>query len=253
MTSVYKKIFAYVIVIVVGVLLMRGVQTSSIEGSKKFVEAFADTTFQLNEAELNIWGEYMPKYMQMTEIGEVVKAAASSLGIEGVTPVIEESDTKKTYTLTKTALEATTRVQFVEIISPVDGQTYQAKNYLIVNLVLHNKCQSITYFQELLGDYFAKLEMRPTIGLTITASKSGAVSENKAKAIMTQLVQALNGEVKSVYFEDELKSVYGYTKDVEDYVTANGEKINMDLSVTYNELEDKTYLYGAIPVINFEY
>lgn len=253
MKSAYKKILAYVIVIVVGVMMMKGIEANDLEGNRKFVEAFSATTFKVEEAELNIWGEYRPKYMKTNEMGAVVNEIASLLGVQGVVPIIEESDTKKTYLVTKTAQDATTKIQFVETITPLDDKTYQAKNYLVINIVLHNKCNSITYFQELLTDYFTKLEITPTIGLTITGSKPGTLSEDMAQATMTDLVQALNGEIKSVFLEDEIKSVYGYTKYVEDYVTANGEKINMDLAVTYNELENKTYLYGAIPVITFEY
>lgn len=253
MKNAYKKLLAYILVIVIGIMLVRGIKVKDIDGSRKFVEAFSETAFKVEAAELNIWGEYMPKYMQMDDMGVVVNEIATGLGVQGVTPVLEQSETKKTYTLIKTSLDATTKIQFVETITPLDNKTYQAKNYLVVNIVLHNKCQSITYFQELLGDYFKKLEIRPTTGLTITASKAGAISVPSAEAVMTHLVQALNGDVKSVFLEDEIKSIYGYTKDVKDYVTANGEKINMDLSVTYNELEDKTYLYGAIPVITFEY
>ena len=40
---------------------------------------------------------------------------------------------------------------------------------------------------------------------------------------------------------------------MKDFVVSKGEKVNMDLAVTYNEEENKTYLYAATPVITLEY
>lgn len=253
MKGTYQKVLAYIVVIVVGAMMMRGMKGDDLEGNRKFVQAFSATTFQMDGAELNMWGEYIPKYMQMEEMGAVVKEIAEVLKVTDFTTDIEESETRRTYTAKKHSKEAITTIQFVETIERIDDLTYQAKNYLVVNIILSSKCESITFFQALLSDYYNQLKIKPTIGLTVTASKAGVISEVTAKAIMTQLIAALNGEVRSISLEDQLKSAYGYTRYVENFITANGEKINMDLAVTYNELEDRTYLYGAIPVITFDY
>ncbi|MBC7958388.1 MAG: YwmB family TATA-box binding protein [Vallitaleaceae bacterium] len=253
MKSLYKKLLAYVIVIALGLVMMRGIRLNELEGSKKFIQAFATTSFQVEATELNIWGEYMPKYMEKQEMERVVKDFASYLGITDGHEALEEKNDKRIYTLTKKAGDATTQIQLVETIKNIEADTYQAKNYLMVNIVLHHKYQSITYFEEKINDYFKKLKIQTTSGLTVTATKNGEISEVTAEGVMTQLVNALGGEVKAVFLEDELKSVYGYTKYFDNYITASGKKINMDLTVTYNEKEDRTYLYGAIPIITFEY
>lgn len=241
------------IVIVVGIIMVNGFKVSDRQGNRKFVQAFSTTTFQIEEAELNIWGEYIPKYMQKVEMAAVVHAMALKLGILDYTATMEETNEKRTYTATKIGADADTRIQLVETIKSLENDTFSAKNYLIVNIALKNKCESVTYFEESLYHYFKELEIMPTTGLTITASKQGQISDIVAQDVMTDLIQALSGEVKSIYLEDELKTAYGYTNILEDYITSGGEKINMDLAVTYNEIEDKTYLYGAIPVITFEY
>lgn len=251
--KVYQKILLYILIIAIGVMIMTGIKTSDIGENRKFVNAFSTTTFQIQEAQLHIWGEYMPKFMEAAEIKSIVYNLAKELELNNYSENYEETDEKKTFEITKISDDATTSIKFVEIVSAVEDATYRSQNYLIVDIALHNKVSSVTYFQEQLEDYFNAINITPKTGLSITAVKNGVITDSEAKEVMAHLIEALSGEVKSVIMEKELKSMYGYTQYVNNYVTSNGEKINLDIAVTYNELEDKTYLYGAIPVITFEY
>lgn len=234
-------------------MLITGIKTNDIEGNRKFVKAFSTTTFQIKESQLHIWGEYIPKFMEAMEIKSVVYDIANVLELKDYSEKYEETDTKKTFEITKVSDDATTSIKLVETINAVEDSTYRSQNYLTIDISLHNKVDSITYFQEQLEDYFNKIDVTPKTGLAITAIKNGKISDSEAKEVMTHLIEALSGEIKSLIMEKDLKNMYGYTRYVNNYVTSNGERINMDIAVSYNELEDNTYLYGAIPVITFDY
>lgn len=250
---IYRKILI-VVILFLGLILADRVFTENIKyGGEELVEAFGNTKFRIEDTELNVWGEYIPKYMKKEEMAEVVENVALKLGIKEYHEDFVDVKDKKVYTIEKSSKDAHTKIQLVEIVESTDNGTFKARNYLTISIKLYDKYKSIGYYENRLVKLYDQMEIVPTKGLIITASQYGEVSIEVAQEVMEGIVLALKGEVKSIVALDEVNSVYGYSKYMEDFVVANGERINMDLAISYNEKEEKTYLYVATPVITFEY
>jgi hypothetical protein len=235
------------------ILIDNVIDEDLVYGGEELVEAFGNTEFRIEDTELNVWGEYIPQYMTKEEMSMVVEGVAFKLGIENYHADFVDVKDKKVYTIEKSSNDAHTKIELVEIVENIDNGTFKARNYLTVNIKLYNKCKSIGYFEDEINKIYSDMEMIATKGLIITASQLGEISDENAKMVMEDIVEALKGEVKSMVSIQELKSAYGYSKYMDDYVVSNGEKINMDLAMTYNEIENKTIFYVATPVITFEY
>lgn len=249
----YRRGLIVVIIVLCTIIIGRIIEDKKIYGSNQLVEALSVTTFKIECAELNLSGEYMPKYMTKDEMKVVVEMVAQYLGIENYEESFEEIEDRVTFTIDKKASAAHTHIQLVEKTEHLDQGTFIARNYLTVNIKLSNQCNSIGYFENQLSKLYEDLEIQPSKGLIVTATQQGIVSEQEAKDVMLDIIQALNGEIREIYMDDEYHSAYGYSKFMKDFVISKGEKVNMDLAVTYNEEENTTYLYAATPVITSEY
>ena len=65
-----------------------------------------------------------------------------------------------------------------------------------------------------------------------------------------ELLAFYQGEmVKSLYGEN-FYCFYGYTNQIENYVIADREKVNLNLVITYNEKDDTTRIIWASPFLN---
>ncbi|PKM51555.1 MAG: hypothetical protein CVV02_06365 [Firmicutes bacterium HGW-Firmicutes-7] len=250
---IYRKILIVVILLTSLIITDKIIKDNTTYGGKDLVEAFGNTQFRIENTELNIWGEYIPKYMVKEEMCKVVEEVALKLGIENYHEDYVDVKDKKVYTIEKSSKDAHTKIQLVEIVEGTEDGTFKARNYLTVNIKLYNKYKSVGYFEKKLGKLYDEMDIVATKGLIITASQHGEISQAVAEEVMESMVYALKGEIKSIVEQEQLKSAYAYSKYMEDYVVTNGEKINMDLAITYNEIEEKTYFYVATPVITFEY
>ena len=53
--------------------------------------------------------------------------------------------------------------------------------------------------------------------------------------------------------EDNVFTVYGYTKLEPSYMKLNLRKVNIQIVMSYDEEQDKTYVKVGIPIVNSSY
>ena len=80
--------------------------------------------------------------------------------------------------------------------------------------------------------------------------KAGKMSLSEKELEAGELLSFYQGEmVKSLYGEN-FYCFYGYTDKIKNYVLSEGEKINLNLVITYNEEENVTHIIWACPFLN---
>ena len=50
-----------------------------------------------------------------------------------------------------------------------------------------------------------------------------------------------------------LYTIYAYSPYISDYEIQDGEAVNINIAMYYNEKEDQTYLYAAVPLVGLDY
>lgn len=62
-------------------------------------------------------------------------------------------------------------------------------------------------------------------------------------------LESINGNIVDEFSEEEFSSFTLYSPEIENYLTINKKKININLSIRYNVDEDYTYLWIGTPII----
>ncbi|GMQ57702.1 hypothetical protein AN1V17_20970 [Vallitalea sediminicola] len=248
-----KKI-ACVILVFATLLVANNVEKMVVNGEEKLLTTFNEVNFTLCETDLNMWGEYSKSFMTEVEMKKLALEVTKKLGLE---PDYKEEynseDFKRVYSVNKKTKEADTTIKVVELIEEVPNNGLKVDNYIIINLVLSDKCGSILYFRDKITEIFKEMDMDARDNLTITSKHKGKLDESKAKEIVKQIANKMSCEVKDSFKTENIYSIYGYSRYIDEHIITEGEKINVDLALTYNEIEDTTYLYAAIPVITIDY
>jgi predicted RNA-binding protein Jag len=88
------------------------------------------------------------------------------------------------------------------------------------------------------------------ITMKYEGNKEGDLTSLQKHEIAELLVKELQGEIALEYDEGDLYTIYAYTGMLNDYVTSMGNKINVQIAITYNELTNKTKIALATPINN---
>lgn len=249
-----KQRIIYIVLTILILITVSNYENNITDGGKKLFTTFNEINFDMIESDVNIWGEYSKSYMSEKEMKELAERVAENLQLETTYETIyDEEELQRTYTIQKDSTEATTVIKVVELIEEVENNGLKVINYLIVNLKVVNKCDSILFYREKINKIFDDLGVEPSDSITLTSRHNGKLEEAEAKRIMNTVLRNMKGTIKDKYEATNIYSIYAYSDYIPEHILTNGKKINVDLAMTYNELEDVTYLYAAIPVITIDY
>ena len=74
-----------------------------------------------------------------------------------------------------------------------------------------------------------------------------------AKKETQALLDVLQADKVDEINENEIHTVYAYRKEEESYLMHEGEKTNVQIVMSYDEKNDKTYVKVGVPMVNSSY
>ena len=67
------------------------------------------------------------------------------------------------------------------------------------------------------------------------------------------LLEQIEGKVVSEHRDEELFTIYAYTKLIKDYDMRSGEPVNINIAFNYDESQNLTNVYLSTPIIREDY
>lgn len=249
-----KKIVLYISLIVVMLVAVNKIEKMVVEGEEQLITTFSDINFDMKESDINIWSEYSQSYMtkkQMIELGNSI-AQKLNLKPEFNSRYIDR-DLLKIYEIKKQAKYVNTVIKIAQHIEEVDNNGLRVENYIVVNMTFNNKYDSVFYYKDKIKEIFKEMNLKPNDNLTLTSTYDGKIEKNQMKEIVNKVLHGVSGNIVDSFETEDIYSVYAYSNYIPQYIISNGDKVNIDIALTYNENENLTYLYIAVPVITIEY
>ncbi len=97
-----------------------------------------------------------------------------------------------------------------------------------------------------------KIEKEESIVL-VKREYKGKRSQTELKEEISFLLASYKGEFVKEVMGDNFYSVYGFSDSIKEYIISEGEKINLNFVITYDEEKDITYIIGASPFYNEDF
>ena len=78
-------------------------------------------------------------------------------------------------------------------------------------------------------------------------------NKNFENDITDKIMDKMNADIVTGNRTKEIYTVYGYSEEMEDYVVFGSTKTNVNVAITYDELNNETLIYMATPIINQDF
>ena len=89
--------------------------------------------------------------------------------------------------------------------------------------------------------------------VNVIGSYSGKLTLEERNRAADELLTQMDARIVSENREMDLYTIYGYTPYIAEYQLQEGNAVNVNIAMHYNEEENRTYIYAAVPVIGVEY
>ena len=99
-------------------------------------------------------------------------------------------------------------------------------------------------------DSFQNLSQK---GGQIKGHLSGEMTSSQKEQLASRLFHVWGGVLKDTRQTSDYYVAYGYTSGIAFCKKINGQKINLNLAITYDEISDETTVYLGVPLLNTDF
>lgn len=245
------KITLYIAAVLWVAVATQMIMNRAFKEELQITEAFVKSDTEEMKSSLEVVAEYKSGYLSETSKQDIIYNLADSIGLVLVDDisVVQEAG-RSEYYIYKQAKKATTEIKVVSLEQEED-EAVVIKHYIIVRISVSDGIQSIDKYKKLLEKALDEMGNQSSqITLKYEGNRDGNLTNIQKKDIAKLLVNELQGEIAMEYDEGDLYTVYAYTGKLKEYVNSLGNKINVQIAITYNELTNKSKITLATPVLN---
>ena len=127
------------------------------------------------------------------------------------------------------------------------------KEYLSVDIDIVNSLESGVFYRDVVEKMLEDFEVDGVVYLYLEGDIGGETDYAQKKKIAKQILGNMSGEFISENNTNDSYILYGYTDKISNFINVNGEKININILVSYNKTAKVTEVYMATPVYNEDF
>lgn len=220
----------------------------------QITEAFIKSDTEEMQSSVDIVAEYDAEALSDQSKRSIIQKLADSIGltIDGDITIWNE-DNRSEYFYFKQAKQAATEIKVISTTQTAQD-TVKLKHYIIVHLSILQGIQSIDKYKNKLDTALAKMGVKnKQVTEKYEGTKEGDLTSQQKHDLAVKLVNEMQGDIALEYDEGDLYTVYAYTGMRNEYITSMGNKINIQIAITYNQMTNKTKITLASPVLLEDY
>jgi len=222
--------------------------SQSQEDILRFLE---ESNVMIEECMLTGWNVANNRFMDQQEIGlkfdEVIEVFGFKEENTNKEFEIQEDMNKGILTIKED------RSKYTITIESFRNKDQEERTYLSLIAVFDGYDKNLFQYRQYLEEYYAKVDLPIELDIVVIGNLAGKVSKELAESIINKFLNDIDAsEVESIK-NQEMISISAYSRKIDDYITSNGNKINIQIGMRYSEYYDKTYIWLGSPIIPFEY
>ncbi|HAZ87199.1 MAG TPA: hypothetical protein DCX73_11160 [Eubacterium sp.] len=192
------------------------------------------------------YGKFGVCYLTQEEKERLVENIASALGITssyGLATVCE--DEVNITVLSKESVDGSVTIKAIT-------QEPQAQ-YVYVNITVYNNIDCAVSYRELVEGMFDAMGIQGNVNMNLVGSIEGTLNSTEKNELADGLLDRLGAKVVTENRDNDIFTIYAYSKGAGSYITIGGNKINMNIAIGYDEEQDRTKVYLASPINSLDY
>lgn len=204
--------------------------------------AISDSTYV--EGNITAYGYYGDEKMDANQRTQIVENFARKLGIKSDYDIDERSTRDGIVTaLIKKGEQADSSIK---IICMNNGE-----NYLYTEITFKNSASEMAYdYKSKLIKLYKGLGVEAVTNLYLKEKRMGELTKEEEDIIIEEFLRNFNAQEVLECDIEGTTVVYGYSKDLDEFVYQDDKKVNVNIAIKYNLEEGVSYIYTGIPFVD---
>lgn len=223
------------------------------QDERRTVSAFSIVDDNIIKETVRGYGYFETMELSDTTKKKMLERLAGKLGITNGYTISEGcGDGYRKMMLTKRGKHAVTILQIVSILDEADENALP-EQYISVEINTSATTQKAVDLYNKVKWLYDDIEKQSQVSLEINAQKKGDFVSLKGRGIYEEIFRQVHAKKVDEIMENGICTVYGYTKDFENHLVLNKNKVNVQVVLSYDENDDMTYIKIGMPIVNSSY
>lgn len=248
-----KRTKIYVIVLIWAAVIAQFFVNGSINREKHMVEeALSNGAYSVSNGSARAYGFYSNERLDANTKEAMAKAIAKKLGVKSGYSFSHKYDgLNETTTLTKEGEYGDTIIKIISLVSVDPAGNYQYENYILTELTLYGGSAKETYtYKKYLLNLYERLGISPVTNIYICNEHKGKLTDEEIDEEIDDFLDTMDANPVETIKLDGVICVYGYSHNIDSYVYQNGNKVNVNIAISYDEDTDVTLIHQAVPFVD---
>ena len=217
--------------------------------------AFATGNYLSTNGVVNVYADYGNKYLSEEEKEDIITKLADAIGINGELEFQSKRDGesgKYTGTISFSTFNnsSSTDIRIVTMENEATEGVVYLEQYILMELSIDNSIESAIYYKEKIEEEFEKLNIAADVNLNLKGCVQGPLSNAKKNEICENIIEELEGELVIGGENDDIYTVYAYSRNIKEYVINGSVKSNINIMITYDKEKDLSWISVGSPIID---
>lgn len=249
-----KKAAVYIFILIWMVVAVQLVVNASMKKDDQLIEAFSVVNTIPVESDVEAYGYFGDMYLSGETREQMLVNLAEKLGVtEDYEVSSVEGDSFSKSELMKDGAFARTALQIFSMKTQDENGKDILQQYFYATITIYNSVDHILYYRDLLEDTFADIGMKADVNIYLAGEMTGELDKTKKDWLVTSFLEAMEAKEVCGNRTKDTYTIYGYTKNEREYVYQGGDKVNVNIAVTYDREKNKTRIHMAVPFITKSY
>lgn len=219
-------------------------------GKEEIITAFNSEAYTHMEAVISTYGKYGNINITDTAKKLVLEDMARQIGVEdySISDMVEGDTSTKV--LCKDSVNGSVICKFITVGEIPEAECNQ---YISVEVRLNNAVSSAFAYEEKLKKLVDRLDMDSPVTVNLVGEIPGKLSDGMINILADTMVGQIDAKVVTDNRDEQLFTVYAYDEDIDNYIKMGKDKVNVNLSIAYDEQDNVTCVYLSTPISNLEY
>lgn len=265
----------YVIIVlwvgVTGIYMANVGKAQTVSMSSAFTDSISGREWCELDTCVEGYGKFGVCYLSDEEKERLVKNVAAALGITSPCTITTEQERRgvwdgepgsdavdiSTVVLTKDSVSGSVTIKSItqEHLGEAGTGTsaINAEQYVYVSINVNNNIDCANSYRQLVEGMFDAMGIQGNVNMNLVGTLEGALNSDEKNELADSLLKKLDAEVVAENRDNEMFTIYAYSKGAGSYITIGGSKINMNIAIGYDEEQNATKVYLASPVNSLDY
>ena len=208
------------------------------------ISAFGRQTYSDVSSSVSVYGKYGDISISDSAKKLILENIAEKIGINHymISDLVDE-EYNSVKTLSQTSVNGDVILKFI---------THdEDKQYIYIGITLKNGIESAFTYEKIVKQILKDLEM--TSAVNLKGEINGELDIQEKNALADSLLGEVGAKIVTQNRTDDLYVIYGYDDEIDEYINVGRGKVNVCISVNYDEIEDVTCVYFSTPMNNQDF